>query len=350
LAIIMPNNYFPNKAITIKDIATAVGVSTSTVSRVLNSTKMDLISEKTRERVLTVAADLGYTSNPLARALKGKQTYLLGLIVREIADPFFTSFISHLSTQAESLGYHIVLAHAHSDTQEAIQMSAALDTRHLDGIFVLGDLHDDETALRRILQRNRVVVAMCHGPNPEWIPKVNIDNRLGVTIMLDYLYSLGHRNLAFIDGGWLGDIRERLEVFKEYVKSHSIDQSAHIITAPNNDAAGGYQALKEILGLTPRPTAVFAADDVMAFGALKAAADSGIRVPKDLSIVGFDDVEFTRFTSPSLTTIRQPIEEMSRHALILITELLEKKNISSELTSTLISPELIIRQSSGPVP
>jgi|BarGraNGADG00212_2_1021979.scaffolds.fasta_scaffold26431_1 DNA-binding LacI/PurR family transcriptional regulator len=346
----MANNNFSDKVITIKDIATVVGVSTSTVSRVLNGTKMDLISEKTREKVLRAAGELGYSSNPLARALKGKQTYLLGLIVREISDPFFTSIISHLSTQAESLGYHIVLAHAHSDTQEAIQMSVALDTRHLDGMFVLGDLHDDETALRRILQKNRVVVAMCHGPNPEWIPKVNIDNQLGVTMMLDYLYSLGHRRLAFIDGGWLGDIRERLVVFKEYVKLHSIDQSAQIITAPNNDATGGYEALKEILGLTPRPTAVFAADDVMAFGALKAAADSGISVPKDLSIVGFDDVEFTQYTSPSLTTIRQPIEEMSRHALSLIIDLIEKKNITPELNSTLISPELIIRQSSGPVP
>ncbi len=346
----MPNNYFSDKVITIKDIATAVGVSTSTVSRVLNGTKMDLISEKTREKVLKVAAELGYTSNPLARALKGKQTYLLGLIVREIADPFFTSLISHLSTQAERLGYHIVLAHARSDTQEAIQMSTALDTRHLDGIFVLGDLHDDETALRKILQGNRVVVAMCHGPNPEWIPKVNIDNRVGVTLLLDYLYSLGHRRLAFIDGGWLGDIRERLVVFKEYVKSHAIDQFAQIIKAPNNDAAGGYEALKEIFRLSPRPTAVFAADDVMAFGALKAAADSLIRVPEDLSIVGFDDIEFTQYTSPSLTTIRQPIEEMTRHALSLITDLIEKKNIPSEMTSIRISPELIIRQSSGPVP
>jgi LacI family transcriptional regulator len=346
----MIKNYPFDKEITIKDVAVAVGVSTSTVSRVLNGSKMDLISEKTREKVLKVAAELGYTSNPLARALKGKQTFLLGLIVREIADPFFTSFISHLSTQAEMLGYHIVLAHAHSDTQEAIQMSAALDTRHLDGIFVLGDLHDDETALRRILQGNRVVVAICHGPNPKWIPKVNIDNRVGVIMMLDYLYSLGHRRLAFIDGGWLGDIRERLIVFKEYFKSHSIDQFAQIIKAPNNNAAGGYEALKEILRFTPRPTAVFAADDVTAFGALKAAADSGINVPKDLSIVGFDDIEFTQFTSPSLTTIRQPIEEMSQQALSLITDLIEKKDITPELASTRISPELIIRQSSGPVP
>jgi DNA-binding LacI/PurR family transcriptional regulator len=179
---------------------------------------------------------------------------------------------------------------------------------------------------------------------------VNIDNQVGVTMMVDYLYSLGHRRLAFIDGGWLGDIRERLVAYKDQVKLHAIDQFAQIVQAPNNDAAGGYEALKEILGLNPRPTAVFAADDVMAFGALKAAIDSGVRVPKDLSIVGFDDIEFTQYMSPSLTTIRQPVEEMSRQALSLIIDLIEKKNITPEKTTTRIPPELIIRQSSGPVP
>ncbi len=345
----MANHSFSDKQITMKDVALAAGVSNSTVSRVLNRSKMDLISVKTREKILKVADELGYSFNPMARALKGKQTYLLGLIVREISDPFFTSFISSLSKQAESLGYQIVLAHAHSDTQEAIQISTVLSTRHLDGIFVLGDLHDDETALRRIVQGNRVVVAMCHGPTPEWIPKVNIDNRAGVKLLLDHLYALGHRRLAFLDGGWLGDMRERLEAFTEYVKSHHIEQFAQIIKAPNNDIAGGRAAFLEVLRLEPRPTAVLAADDVIALGAIKAATDSGVKVPQHISVAGFDDIEYSQYTSPSLTTIRQPIEEMSQRSLSIIISLIEKQNISPEMVSNRVTPELIIRESTGPV-
>jgi DNA-binding LacI/PurR family transcriptional regulator len=340
----------PNHNITVKDIAKYVGVSTSTVSRVLSGANTGMISEETRKRVMEAAVQLGYTPNAMARALKGKQTKLLGVIVREIADPFFASFIASLNTFARNLGYQIVLGHAHSDPQEAIQMSAVLDTRHLDGIFALGDLRDDNTALEQLLQSNRVVVAMCRGQKPSWIPKVNVDNFAGVNMLLTHLLQLGHHRVAFIDGGWLGDIRERRDAFEQYVKEHNLQPDFFCVEAHVNDADGGYAAMLDILSRSPRPTAIFAADDMMAIGALKAATNGGLSIPHDISVVGFDDIEMGRFVTPTLTTVRQPIEEMSRRAMELIVDLIEKRELTERERSIKIQPELVIRESSGPAP
>ncbi len=332
---------------TVKDIAQSIGVSTSTVSRVLNDTETKLISKKTKMRVIDAAARLKYSPNPLARALKGKQTYLLGLIVREIADPFFASFISKLSNDARNSGYQIVLGHAHSDPQEAIQIGSILDSRHLDGLFIMGDLQEDINALELLVRNNPATVAMCRGQSPSWIPKVNVDNFAGVEMVMDYLLRLGHRRITFIDGGWLGDIRERCEAFEQFVKKHNLEQT-QIVKAPVNDATGGYKAMTELINLSSRPTAVFAADDLMAVGALKAANDARISVPEGLSIVGFDEIEIGHFVTPTLTTVRQSIEDMSRKAMELMVKLIEQKEVNCQKI-ILVQPELVIRNSCGPV-
>lgn len=336
--------------VTLKDIAKYVGVSPSTVSRVLSGAKTGMISEGTRKRVLEAAEQLGYTPNTMARALKGKQTKLLGVIVREIADPFFASFIASLNTCARNLGYQIVLGHAHSDPQVAIQMSAILDTRHLDGIFALGDLRDDNNALEQLLQSNQVVVAMCRGQKPSWIPKVNVDNQAGVDMMLNHLIQMGHTRIAFIDGGWLGDIRERRISFERYAIDHNLQADFFCVEAQVNDADGGYKAMSDILSRSHRPTAVFAADDMMAIGALKAAINMGFSIPKDISVVGFDDIEMGRFMTPALTTVRQPIEEMSSRAMELIVDLIAKREITDNERSIMIQPGLVVRESSGLAP
>jgi DNA-binding LacI/PurR family transcriptional regulator len=340
----------PSSDITVKDIAKKVGVSTSTVSRVLSGKGSEMIGEETRKRVFDAAAQMEYVPNPMARALKGKQTKLLGVIVREIADPFFASFIASLTTSARELGYQIVLGHANSDPETAIQISAILDTRHLDGVFAMGDLRDDNSALEQLLQYNRVVVAMCRGRKPGWIPKVNVDNFTGVRSMLDYLMGLGHRKIAFIDGTWLGDIRERRDAFEQYRSEHHLQEDFYCFAAQANNADGGYAAMREILTRSPRPTAVFASDDVTAIGAIKAATDAGLAVPGDISIAGFDDIQLGRFLTPALTTIRQPIEQMANLAMELMINLIEKKNLADADKSVLVQPELIIRDSTGTPP
>jgi DNA-binding LacI/PurR family transcriptional regulator len=333
-----------------RDVAKLAGVSQSTVSRVLSGKNNNLISEKTRLRVLQVANQLGYTPNPIARALRGKHSNLLGIIVRDIADPFFARLIAEFSSQARALNYHIVLGHAESDPEEALEMTAVLDTRHTDGVFILGDLHGDEAALLKMHQHNHAIIALCRGPSPETVCTVNTDNNLGTQMLLDHLMALGHRDFGFIDGGWLGDIRERREAFVNYLYEHNLPSRPEWVQSDANSAAGGYAAMQRMLSEQDLPTAIYVSDDLMGIGVMKAITDQGLRIPEDISVVGFDDIDFTQYLNPGLTTIRQPIEAMCQTALQLMLTMIE--NPETELTETVfrMPPELIIRASTGPAP
>jgi DNA-binding LacI/PurR family transcriptional regulator len=339
-----------NHKISARDVAKLASVSQSTVSRVLNKTKSDFISKATKEKVLKAARQLGYTPNPIARALRGMQSHLLGLIVRESSDPFFSRFISELSTQARQLGYHIVLGNAHSDPQEALEITGVLDTRHTDGIFILGDLQKDETALEEMLRSNPATIALCRGPSPTSLYTINVDNFAGTQMLLDHLISLGHRRLGFIDGGWLGDIRERREAFQEYIHSNSLPFHSEWIQSEKNSPEGGYRAMQSLLDLSDYPTAIFASDDVMAIGAMKAIADHGKSIPGEISVVGFDNIDFSKYFNPALTTIHQPVEEMCRQALRLMLKLIKEPGCCPSPMLFRLKPELVIRQSTGPVP
>lgn len=338
------------RKVSARDVAEIAGVSQSTVSRVLSGKGNDFISEKTRRRVIEISDQMGYRPDPIARALRGKKSYLLGLIVREIADPFFAKFIAELSAQARKVNYHIVLAHAQSDSEEALKMTDVLDTRHTDGVFLLGDLRGDESALQDMLRHNYPVVGLCRGNSDVSIYTINSDNYAGTHTLLEYLYELGHRRMGFINGGWLGDIRERREAFSAYLLKKGLSNQPERIQSEMNSAGGGYRAMMRLLDLDNRPTAVFASDDVMAIGALKAASDIKVIVPNEISIAGFDNIEFAQFMCPSLTTMHQSIDELCAKALQLMLELVdgEMENISREIIR--IQPEMKIRQSTGPVP
>ncbi len=336
--------------VTARDVAELVGVSASTVSRVLNNSQTDLISDETRRRVLEAAEQLGYTPDPIARALRGAKSHLIGLIVREIADPFFARLISELSVQARALNYHLVLGHAHSDPTEALTMTKVLDTRHTDGVIVLGDLKDDEAALQQMLEGKHAVVAVCRGPSPTSLYTINTDNYMGIYRLFDHLVGLGHRRFGFIDGGWLGDLRERREAFLSYIQAHDLPLRPEWIQAQSNDAEGGYRAMQHLIACRERPTAVLAADDIMAIGALKAVVDAGLRVPADFSVVGFDDIDLAKFFCPALTTMRQPIDAMSAQVLKLLLELINDPQIVHEETLIRIPPQLVVRQSSAHPP
>jgi LacI family transcriptional regulator len=338
------------KRITAADVAAATGVSTSTVSRVMNDVEAPFISAKTRLLVRTIAQEMGYTPNPLARALRLRRTHQLGLIVREIADPFFSEFIDSLSSQARDIGYQMILGHAHSDASEGLIMKEVLDARQTDGLFILGDLRDDEPALQEMIRSNPAVVALCRGTALSAVPTINVDNRTGIRLLLDYLYDLGHRCFALIDGGWLGDIRERQNVFLEFIIERDLTMRDEWIWRTTNDAEGGYHAMESLLSLATVPTAVLASDDVMAIGALKAASVRGVRVPRDVSVVGFDDISIARFVSPSLTTVRQPVEAMCSRALEIILGLIDQSLEVEEHLLIQLPPELIVRDSAGPPP
>lgn len=337
--------------ITARYVGKLAGVSQSTVSRVLNGRETAIISEETRQRVLEIATQLGYSPNPIARALRGKQTFLLGLIIREIADPFFAKQIASLTAQARLQGYHIVLGNAHSDPEEALEMSSVIETRHCDGVILLGDMKDDDYFIQKLLASNLNVVALCRGTPSANFSSVDCDSVVGMKLLLDHLVSLGHHRIAFIDGGWLGNIRERLKAFQQFTSEKGLQIPQEYIQSETNDSEGGYCAMQRLLDCTLPPTAVCASDDVMALGALKAINDAGKRVPQDISLTGFDDIDMVSFLTPGLTTIRQPIEEMSHRTIELLMQLITHQNNIEEAPNYFqITPDLIIRDSTGPAP
>lgn len=333
-----------------KDVAKLAGVSASTVSRVLNGATAPLISEETAQRIYKAAAELGYTPDPIARALRSKRTNLLGLIVREIADPFFARFIAHLSIQARDQGYQIILGHAYSDPRQALRMSSVFDERHCDGVLILGDLRDDEGALQSMVQHSHAIVALCRGQAPSGVATVNTDNTAGARALLNLLHGFGHRQIGFIDGGWLGDVQERREAFVNYIAERRLPAFSGQIQAEDNTMEGGYRAMCRLIENPVRPTAVVASDDLMAVGALRAAHEAGVRVPHDISIVGFDDLEIAQFITPTLTTARQPVEEMSRHALQILIKLINGTVVAPSEMHIQLTPELVMRESAGPPP
>jgi LacI family repressor for deo operon, udp, cdd, tsx, nupC, and nupG len=330
------------------DVARLAGVSQSTVSRVLNQAQADLISPETRARVMEAARELGYSPNPFARALRGKPSHLLGLIVRDISDPFFARMTAEITTQARLQNYHIVLGHARGSPQEALEFNDILDARHTDGVFLLGDLQGDEAALQEMLRFTHALVAMCRGPSPASLYTVNTDNYAGTNALLDHLTGLGHRKIGFINGGWLGDMRERGEAYHLYIEQNNLPRHAGWVQDEKNDPQGGYLAMSRILALAERPTAVFASDDMMAIGAIKAAQTVGCKVPEHISVVGFDDIEFASYFCPALTTVCQPVAKIVSTALELMLQLISDPETLPEEKVIRLAPHLVVRQSSGP--
>jgi DNA-binding LacI/PurR family transcriptional regulator len=330
-----------------RDIARATGLSQSTVSRVLNRKPTVIpIAEKTRERVIETARQLGYRPNPLARGLRGASTMLLGVIVRDITDPFFAGAIEAVTVEAGRRGYNVVLGHAHARADEALALWGVLEARHCDAILLLGDMRDQPRLIEDLAGARLPVIALWQGSRPADVASVSVDNRAGIHAVLDHLTGLGHRRIAFIGGRQLGDIKEREEGFIEYVARSPEALPVGYIQHGPNEPAGGVAALQRLLELPEPPTAVVASTDVLAIGALHAAHERGLRVPDRLSITGFDDIPVAAFSVPSLTTVRMPVREMVATAVRIV---LDEPELRAQQPPAVLQPSLVVRASTGPV-
>ena len=336
---------------TMQDIANASGVSQSTVSRVLTGAPNAIpINPATRERILAIAKQMHYRPNPLARGLRGARTMLLGVIVREITDPFFAGAVDAISTEANRRGYNVVLGHAHSRTDEAIALRAALETRHCDAILLLGDTSDQPRLMDDLRDTNVPVVALWQGTTPmSGVSIVGVDNRAGIDGLMDHLLELGHRKIAFIGGAFvegrlIGDLGERRVAFLQRAASEGLETPDGFVRDARNTLGGGAGALEALMQLPDRPTAVVASTDVLAIGALHAACRMNLDVPAEISIVGFDDLPMAEYTTPSLTTVRMPIASMAGAGVSAAIDLGD-----DPATIEILVPTVVIRESSGPV-
>jgi DNA-binding LacI/PurR family transcriptional regulator len=336
-----------------QDIADAAGVSQSTVSRVLTGAPNAIpINPSTRERILEVARSMHYRPNPLARGLRGAKTMLLGVIVREITDPFWAGCVDAISTEANLRGYNVVLGHAHSKTDEAIALRAILETRHCDAILLLGDTSDQPRLLEELRDSNVPVVAMWQGMSSiPGISVIDVDNKSGADALMSHLLELGHRKIAFIGGAFvegrlIGDIGERRAAFLERAAAEGLELPEGFVSDAQNTYAGGSGAFRKLMSLPDRPAAVMASTDVLAIGALHAAGELGLAVPGDVSIVGFDDLPISEYTTPALTTVCMPIAEMAQAG---VKAAVDDDSDRESVPLQILKPRIMIRASSGPV-
>ena len=294
------------------DVAAAAGVAQSTVSRILNDAPASIpVSSETRERVLAIASELGYSPHPIARALRGAPTMLLGAIVRDITDPFFAGAIEALSIECKAHGYSVVLGHARATEDEALVVTAVLEARQCDAIVLLGDFTAEHRLVEDLSNGRARVVGLWHGSHTDRpFPTVGVDNRAGVRAALTHLVELGHEHIAYAGAESLGDMQERHDAYLEFMAERGCSIPPAYVSLVANKVGSGEDALAPILERAPEVTAVCAATDTLALALLHAAYERGIKVPDQLSVVGFDDIPMASASVPTLTTIRMPLSEI----------------------------------------
>jgi DNA-binding LacI/PurR family transcriptional regulator len=294
-----------------------------------------------------------YRPNPLARGLRGSRTMLLGVIVREITDPFFAVAVDAVSSEANRRGYNVVLGHAHGRTDEALAVGAVLETRHCDAIMVLGDTSDQPRLLEDLRGGNVHVVGMWQGSGVvQGLHTVTVDNASGINDLMDHLLALGHRRVAFISGGFsegrlLGDIAERRTAFLERMAAEHLEIGPGFLREAPNTMKGGAEAFEALMSLPLHPTAILASTDLLAIGALHAAYKMRIAIPAEVSLVGFDDLPMSAFTNPPLTTVRMPTAEMAR---VGVQVAIDAAGDRAGRALEVLAPSIVLRESSGPPP
>lgn len=332
-----------------RDIAAAAEVSQSTVSRVLSgvATRVPIAAE-TRERVLQASARLGYRPNPLARGLRGASTNLIGAVVRDFSDPFYAGAVEALVTESMAHGYNVVLGHAHGRLDEAVSLTAVLETRHTDAIVLLGDMQQQPQLLADLRNSVVPVVALWQGTSPLEFPTIDTDDRAGIRAGLEHLELLGHRRIAFVHAELPGGYRVREDAYRDFMRDRFGGVPSGYLERCPHTLAGGDAALRRLLALPQPPTAVAASTDLVAVGVLHAAHSLGATVPDRLSVVGFDDILIAAHTVPALTTLRMPISEIVGLAVARAVVLARDPDASREPGLDVFKPSLIVRDSTAP--
>jgi LacI family transcriptional regulator len=326
---------------TIREVAESAGVSYATVSHVINNTR--LVSQETRERVLAAMDALNYRPNALARSLRQGKTNTLGLVLPDSANPFFAEISRSIEDEAFKKGYSVFLCNTELDTERELFYVDVLSKKQVDGIVFVA-AGDQADSLDFLVRRNMPVVMIDRDvPNVE-VDAVLTDNKLGGYLATRHLLELGHRRIACIAGpSTITPSAERIIGYRKALEEAGISYDESLIIRGDYHAQSGMEITHSILKMDPRPTAIFCLNDLMALGALRAAAEAGCSVPQDLAIVGYDDLELAHFTNPPLTTIAQPKKEVGAQAISLLVDRISRK--SRPPSRLVLPPELIVRRS-----
>ncbi len=327
-----------------KDVARLAGVSVQTVSVAVNN--KSAISEETRERVLAAIEEIGYRPYTVARSLRTGATQTIALVVSDITNPFFASMANIVEDHAHAAGYSLLLYNTHSDLEREKNYIRMATQRWIDGLLFVST-KDEMYGLDTLKEANIPVVAIDRIPNNYEGPAVTLDNIKTGRLIAEHLIDLGHVHLAHISGPLdLMLSRERLDGFQSVIRERGLSPALYVEGDSSWSAESGYRAMQLLLEARPRPTAVFASNDRMAIGAMRAVIEAGLRIPEDISVAGVDDIELASYQIIPLTTIRQSLKDVATLGITILLEILEGKEPAR--SRVVCEPKLVVRASTGP--
>ncbi|NRF92870.1 LacI family DNA-binding transcriptional regulator [Paenibacillus frigoriresistens] len=330
----------------IKDIARHLGVSVSTVSRAINNHPD--IREETKLQVMEAIRSLNYRPNAIAKGLIQKKTYTIGLMIPEISDPFFSGLANAVEEMLFDHGYQVVYGNTNRNPDKEKQFICNAIERQFDGLIITPDFLDEEFIQLLSSLDMPVVFLRRRTPAALSIPFVDVDHYQAAVTAVNYLIELGHKQIGFIsmpESSFTGN--ERLRGYKDTMQKHGLSSDHSRIVIGGRTIVHGREAMGKLYEKNPEVTAVFAANDLLGIGALEWLAVHELQVPDKLSVIGFDNLEYSELYWIRLTTMEQPRDEMGKRAAQLLLEMISNKETT--LKSELISAKLIVRQSCKPV-
>lgn len=336
----------PQATPTLDDVARTAGVSTATVSRCLN--EPNKVTEATRTKVLAVIKDLGYTPNFAARSMAAKRTFTIGAIIPTMENAMFARGLQAFQEELHHRGYTLLVSCSAYDLQAEEEQIRTLVARGADGLLLIG--HDRDPAIYDYLQRQQVPVLAAWSYNATApAPSIGFDNRAAMKALTEKVIALGHKNIAMISGDSAHNdrARSRIEGVKDAMTAHGLDPAPLNPIETTYAFDEGARAFNELIERSPRPSIILCGNDVLAAGALRGARQMGLRVPDDISVTGFDDIELARLVSPELTTVHVPHREMGALAAQELVTMIEDKRDGQ---SCRLETFIVERASLGPPP
>ncbi|MCA1615661.1 MAG: LacI family transcriptional regulator [Acidobacteria bacterium] len=330
----------------IRDVAREAGVSTATVSHVLNNSRF--VSEETRGRVLRAVERCNYYPNAHARSLASGRSQMLGLLISDITNPFFPELVKAIEAAAFERGYDVVLSNTNYEQGRAAHYVRRMIERKVAGVALMTS-EFDERLIGELASRHVSVVLLDRDAPAVGMSNLCVDYETGIEEAVRHLVALGHRRISFLSGPrHLNSIRKRLDAFRLSVARYLPGAPEPDIYSGDLRLDGGRGAAREMLGADERPTAVVAANDLMALGAMREFLSAGLSIPRDVSVVGFDDIAFASLAEPQLTTVCLPRDELGRlavEALVTTVEHPERRGVELRISTYLVG-----RGSTGPAP
>lgn len=333
-------------SVTIDDIARVADVHRSTVSRALDPEKAYLVNARTRRRIRDVASSMGYRSDLVAASLRRRRTKTLGVVVADLANPFYVPFVHGASAVFESDGYLPLVVDSRDDSERFMRVMFHLLSRRVDGIITSAARSGDEDVLDEVSREVPVVLGV-RSLEALRLPTVAHDDEMGARAVVDHFVELGHRVVTQLRGpDRVASFAGRRRAFQRYAHERGLAVIDIDAGAEHPTVDEGYRLASRLVEMFDVPSAIFAHNDLMALGAIERLRESGLDCPHDVSVVGYNDGPIARFSAPALTTVRMHAGDIGRQAAQLMLEALRGESPSTEITR--VPPELVVRESTRP--